>query len=388
MFRRVMLPSLGLLASTLFASLAPAQGGQTQEGGQSSPLRYARVVGDGASVLNLADDKGVAVASLTSGSLLAVYEEHEAGWVSVEVPGGFSVWVFGKYLQPAASDGGGGDVYEVTRNAVNIRPRPASDVTNFPMPQRLHAGDRVRIISQLEPEKPLAETWCNIWSPPGVRGWLRTAATEPLESTEDGAALWATAQKVKPVTRVEEKPAPEVALEEQSRKELDRARSMLAEERKKENPDFSAVHAVLLALVADVPGTPVALEAQQELELATTLEEANALRVELEEVKAQRSADFERQKNAVIASSRKKDPLGSRFLSRGALYRRTAPDGTPFFLLTFGGKPVGELFCSTKRYDLEMYTGYDIGIQGIELPGKDGGLPRVDVGRIEVIGRR
>ena len=77
--------------------------------------------------------------------LVAIYEEHAAGWVAVEVPGGFSVWVFGKYLKPTSD---GGDIYEVTRNAVNIRPRPASDVTNFPMPQRLHAGDRVRLIGQ------------------------------------------------------------------------------------------------------------------------------------------------------------------------------------------------------------------------------------------------
>ena len=124
----------------------------------------------------------------TLGALLPVLHlaQSEFGWVSVEVPGGFSLWVFGKYLKPI----GEGDIHEVTRNAVNIRPRPASDVTNFPMPQRLHAGDRVRVITQLEADKPLAETWANIWSPPGVRGWMRTSATEPVVPSGRGSSAW------------------------------------------------------------------------------------------------------------------------------------------------------------------------------------------------------
>jgi len=387
MIGRVTLRLLGLVTLTLTANqLAGAAQEAQEKGGREEPLRYVRVSVEGAQILNLADDKGIPVAKPAPGALLAVFEELEAGWVSVEAPGGFSVWVFGKYLRAV----GEGDIYEVTRNAVNIRPRPASDVTNFPMPQRLHAGDRVRMIAQLEPDKPLTETWANIWSPPGVRGWLRTSATEPLGTAESGGALWGEALIVMPavVAPVEAKSAPQVTLDEQSRKELERARGMLAEERVRPEPNFAPVRAVLEALIEDVPDGPVAGSARQELSLVGSLEEANALRIELEAVRAERAEDLRRQRADVLAAGRAKDPLGASFLARGALVRRIGSDGVPRYVLMFGGRPQGELFCTSRRYDFDMFAGFEIGVQGLDYAIGSTDLPGIDVTRIEVIARR
>ena len=111
------------------------------------------------------------------------------------MPGGFPVWVFGRYLKPLDEPG----IYEVTGNAVNLRPDPSSDVTNFPLPERLQAGDRVRGIELLDPGKPVNETWVRIWTPPGVHGLLRASSVEALPAGQDGAALWSTAMQTLPV---------------------------------------------------------------------------------------------------------------------------------------------------------------------------------------------
>lgn len=380
MIGRLALRPLGI-ASLILAGhwIAPASG-------QDAPLRYARVASDGAKILNLADDKGVAVASPARGTLVAIYEENQAGWLAVEIPGGFPVWVFGKYLKPGDEP----DVFEVTRNAVNIRPRPASDVTNFPLPQRLHAGDRLRVVERPKEGAVLEDTWVQVWSPPGVRGWLRTSATESLAPGEDGAALWAEALRAEPVVAPPAKPepVPEAALDEQSKNELARAQELLEAERAKADPDFSGVRAVLEALIADVPTGAVAAQARQELELVATLEEANALRLELEAERARRLNEVQELQRGVIESSRKKDPLGAIFLSRGMLVRRTGPDGAPRYQLTLGGNLKSELFCPSGRYDLDLFAGCEIGVQGTSFAGPAGEPPRIEVARIEVLSRR
>ena len=48
-----------------------------------------------------------------------------------------------------------------------------------------------------------------------------------------------------------------------------------------------------------------------------------------------------------------------------------------------------ELFCATGRYDLELYTGYEVGVQGEELRTiEGGGIAPVEISRVEIIGSR
>jgi hypothetical protein len=55
---------------------------------------------DAVSILNLADDKAKEVARPARGQIVAVFKDSVAGWLEVEIPGGFAVWVFGRYLAP------------------------------------------------------------------------------------------------------------------------------------------------------------------------------------------------------------------------------------------------------------------------------------------------
>ena len=367
-----------------------------QDPAPEEPLRYARISVDGARVRNLADDKGIVVAELSEGDLVCVHAEHEAGWLLVEVPGGYAVWVYGRYLQPT----GEGDLYEVTSNAVNIRPRPSSEVTNFPLPQRLHAGDRVRLIGQADEEKPLAETWARVWSPPGVRAWLRGSTTEPLEGSEDGPALWAAALTASagtapaPRARATEAGAPiapsnaELAANE-SREALATARALLETERVKESPNFGRVRTAFEAILADAPSTAIAIEARADLDRVVALEEAALLRAELELERQRRAEAVLLERERVHASARAKDPLGGVFLSRGVLLRRDGVDGLPRYVLRFGRENRSELICTSGRYDLEMFDGFEVGVQGSELAATGtNDLAVIEVLRLEVIARR
>jgi len=357
--------------------------------GADEPLRYARVAVERARVRNVADDKGIVVAEVERGSLVAVHAEQESGWLSVEVPGGYAVWVFGRYLEATDEP----DVLEVTTNAVNIRPSPSSDVTSFPLPQRLQAGDRVRLIELFEPEKPLAETWARVWSPPGVRAWLRASATEPLGAGEDGAALWREALRFEPQappTRAESVARQAlVAADADARAKLDSARARLAAEQAKENPDFGAVRGAYAALLREAPDGPIAAQARADLERITALEEAATLRAELERERERRAEAARAEHARVLESSRRKDPLGQVFLARGVLLRRVGTDGIPHYLLRFGNDVSHELVCQSGRYELALFAGYEVGVQGQELAAAQPDGPRVlEISRLEVIARR
>jgi hypothetical protein len=390
MTRHAQKPTLAALAGLALLSL----GGTARAQEEESAPRHARVAASGARVLNLADRNGVAIASPAVGDLVAIHGENQTGWILVEVPGGYPVWVSGRYLKATAA----ADVFEVTRNAVNIRPGPSSDVTNFPLPQRLHAGDRVRLIELLEPGKPMAETWARIWSPPGVRAWMLKSAVEVLPATEDGAALWAEAlarapeaRSLPPVEReaVEAAAPAEAAADETLRADLDAALAELDRLAATASPDFTGVRAAIEAVLAQASGGAIALEARETLRRVDVLERAAVLRAELEEERRRRIELANSERQRVLEASKKKDPLGDAFLARGALFRRLDTEGVPRYFLRFGGETVGELVCSSGRYDLELFAGYEIGVQGTELsPDATREFPVVQLARVEVIQRR
>ena len=371
-------------------------GAAAQEAPSQVPSRYARITGDGVRILNLADDKGVAVATPDAGQLVAVYEESAAGWLLVEVPGGYPVWVFGKFLTATEDQ----DVFEVTRNAVNIRPGPSSEVTNFPLPQRLHSGDRVRMIETLDASAALADTWARIWSPPGVRAWVRTSATAALAAEEDGAALW-NAELAKAGDRVvasQSSPAassggagpgtPDVA-ETAAASALAAAQGELERERARKAPDYQRVRGLIEAVLTRTPSGTTAIEARETLRRIDALEEATALQAQLEAMRAERAAAATEEQKGIWERSREKDPLGHVFASRGVLFRRRDADGVPTFFLRFGGETVAELACPSGRYDLELFAGFEVGVQGTELASAEGGGTRMlDVSRVEILKRR
>ncbi len=383
-FGRTALNLLVLSTGILAAVRSPLQGAETA-------LRHGRISADDARVLNLADDKGKEVARPARGSLVAVYREHAAGWVEVEVPGGFPVWVFGRYLKALEEPG----IYEITANAVNLRPEPSSDVTNFPLPQRLKEGDRVRGIEPVDPSRPLAETWVRVWSPPGVRGWLRASALGPLAPGEDGSALWSAALQSLPsapppratVARPNEGNESEKK-EVEARTALEEARAALERERARPTPDFSSVRVALNAVLARSPSGSVAMEARAELRSLETLEEAAVLKADLERERLRRQEEALRRQQDVWEKSREKDPLGEVFLARGVLERRIGTDGTARYFLRFGGETTGEVLCSSGRYDLSVFAGTEVGVHGSQAAARSPEIPTFEISRIEVIALR
>jgi hypothetical protein len=370
----------------LSTGILAAVRGPVQAGDKDRPLRHGRISTAGVSIYNLADEKGKEIASPSKGQLVAVYKEAPTGWLEVEVPGGFAVWVFGRYLAPTSEP----KLYEVIGNAVNLRPAPSSDVTSYPLPQRLQAGDKLRGIDLLEPEKPLAETWVRVWSPPGVRGYLRSSAVEGLLDGEDGAAMWTAALATLPA-----EPPPRVAQtkprepseaekrEAEARATLEEARAALERERAKETPDYDPIEVALNAVVA--LGGPLAIEARAELRTLATLREASALKADLERERARRAEEVLDRQQQVWTESKERDPLGGVFVARGVIERRTNAEGIARFYLRFGGNISSELACSSGRYDLSTFAGTEVGVHGIEIASRTGEVPTFEVARLEVL---
>ena len=370
---------------------------------QDAPKRYAQVSASNASIRNLSDDKGVKVDAPAQGALVAVFSDTSNGWSLVEVPGGFPVCVFGKYLKSTAEQ----DVYEVTRNAVNIRPGPSSDIRNYPLPQRLHAGDRVRLIEKLDGAKPMAESWARIWSPPGVRAYIKSTELKGLASAQSGAALWASAlldvagpRSIPSIAKLNKpgssiKPAAEAKsarTQEAWTRDLDAARDLLREESKKDVPNIPAVRAMFMEFLAQSPPANLAKSARDSLVRIDALEEASQLVAEVKEQREQRRQEILGRQNDVIEAARIKDPLGEVLLSRGILFRRRENDQAPRYFLRFGRTTVAEVKCASGRYNLELFAGHQVGVQGISTELAAAGLgqqldsrvPLVDISRIEL----
>jgi len=375
-----------VLSSGILAAIR----GPVQAGDKDRPQRYGRIASEGVAVFNLSDEKGKEIARPAKGQLVAVYKETPSGWLEVEIPGGFAVWVFGRFLAQTSDP----NVLEVTGSAVNLRPGPSSDVvTNFPLPQRLQTGDKLRVIELQEPEKPLAETWVRVWSPPGVRGCLKSSAVEGLLANEDGPALWAAALASLPA-----EPPPRVAQsrpreaseaekrETEARAALEEARAALEKERVKDTPDYDPIEDALNAVVAR--GGPVAIEARAELRTLATLREASALKADLERERARRAEEVLERQQDVWVKSKEKDPLGGVFAARGVVERRTNNEGIARFYLRFGGNISCELCCSSGRYDLSTFAGTEVGVHGAEIASRTGELPTFEVSRLEVLAVR
>lgn len=381
------LASLAGVVSSVFlgiALLAPA--------GSAAPLQepaapsYARAAADGVALRNLGDLQGHKVFELAQGDLVKVMRR-QAGWLEVEVPGGVPVWVFGQYL--ATTDDA--SLYAVSGESVNVRPRAAGGAANYPLGQLLR-GDRVRAIRRADPALPLAEDWVQVWSPPGIGAWMREADATPLAAGEDGAKLWSDAlaslessrSSRRPVTGAEsgartersggaDGPSQPVGKEAAARAAaeaaLDRAQELFDREKVRDRPDFGAVREAFEEVRRIAPSSPAAHTAVANLEVLTALETAADLKAELEAERQRRERELLEQQEQAWKVKRLKDPLGDRFAQRGVLLRRQVGAEAPRYFLTFGGEEQCEVVCTNGRYDLDLFAGHDLGIEGEFLRG-------------------
>jgi hypothetical protein len=396
----------GILGITTLALCAVTAAAAQDEA--LTPLRYERATRD-AKLYNLASRDGAAVGELAKGDLVAVYEER-SGFLAVDVPGGVGVWIYGEYARPTDVPG----VVEITAQNINMRPLPTSDVSSFPLREKLHKGDRLRVITRANPDRPLAEDWIKVWSPAGTRVWLETGASAPLAAGEDGRALWksavAAAQAARPAPpRVESAvpadapkpaaartaPAAAPASSAEARDALAQAEELLAKIRSGESTDFDAARAAFRHVLDVAPRSAEAKIALSRLEEIDARADVVRLQEDMQAYEADRQEERARAEEDLRELQAKKDPLwGGRLQARGWLER--SPDDPKTFVVRWGGEVTTELVCTSGRYDLDVFEGYEIGATGIVTRqatppaiGQAARPERIDASRIEVIsGRR
>ncbi len=365
---------------------------------EAKPERYVRTTA-ATKLANVPDKKGVSVAEIPAGTLLAVYESKGA-WLSVEPPQGLQAWVYGQYLRPTAQTG----IAEVTGDGVRIRPKPSSSGDSYPLEQSLHEGDRVRVLSRNSPSKALREDWVQILTPPGVRGWIATSDTGPLESGTDARTAWmeavkkssagvalldlqtgttsaasATTNAAAGAESVKPDAAPVQGTWEKAEAAYETAKTA-------SKPDWNSVRAGFQSYLDKNPSGANADTATRRLQQITYHQEIERLKsdVALQEVKrqellAQAQAQLD---EAALAQ----DPLWGRFQARGWL-RRNETDAKKFYV-EWAGRSAAEITCGSGRYDLALFEGAEIGVIGAMTRNSSSSVERpmrVDASRIEIL---
>jgi hypothetical protein len=381
----------------------PAANPPAKPAAQEAPkfLRYVRAVDGGAKVRNIYDAQGVVVLEVPPQGLLAVHGER-SGWLEVESPGGFSVWVFGEFLVPTSDAG----TLQVKGSDVRMRPLPSSGPESLPLRQLLGGGDKLRTIGRKDASKPLAEDWVNVWSPPGTHAWVAATETRALGAGDDGAALWSKAVLDARQSTTREAVAPPVAKtngDKPDTKEvttaLADAEAALAHERKVEEqggvPNYASAREGYEKVLAAAPAGSSAEVARDRIGLCKAYEEAYSLRNTLQQQRAALEATLKKRDDD-MARAAKRGVFDGRYDVRGWVEKRMLPgDDIPIYLVRWAGDQTAEVVCTSGRYDLALFVDFEIGVNGRELRGPISGptpaltRPReLDISRIEVISGR
>jgi len=402
---------LGLFASAVHASPQTATSASKSGTPENvTPQRYARAKAGGAKITNLADAKGVELGTAEADALLAVYSE-SAGFLEVEPAAGLLVWVSGKYLATTDEPG----VLKVTGNGINMRPSPSSATDNsYPLQRSLNKSDKVRAESRSHPEKPLGEDWVRVYAPAGTHAWCKKSdvvdatgsdlAAQFTSAQMDAHAaqkLWiepkaagtttAAAPKTdktlsadpklaglaKPTDDKSASPAPQSA-------SADLAKADELYKAAVASGDFGAAKAAYQKIVDAAPTSSSADSARaglQKIGLHEEIAKIKADKASLEVDREKRLASAEKDLREASLSS---DPLWGRFQARGWLEK----DGERW-VVRWAGKVTGEVVCSSGRYDLALFAGYQLGITGaLQRGAGSDGPARFDVRRIEVLDAR
>lgn len=398
------------------SSAAAAQNPASAQAPSTAP-RFVRVGANGAKLFNLADKSAEVVLKASAGTLLQVHGER-AGYLDVSAPGGVEVWVFGEYAQPAGEPG----MIEITGNGVSMRPLPMSNEKSFPLAQRLMKGDKVRYVGRNDPSKPFEEDWIKVVSPASAHAWAIASETTPLAAGEDGSALWMAAERnaitsaalvavprtakapdakapeksasapkvaekapmkadsAKTDTAADAKPEkPKAAQASAPSDALANAEKLMEAARKAERPDFAPAKLAYKRIVETSPSGAAADTARVRLQEIDAREELLALQVDAKKTEAMREEEIAKKNVELREASLYQDPLWGRFQARGWLEK----DGDRF-VIRWANKRTADVVCSQKRYDLNAYVGYEVGVVGAQSRAGQSGTV-VDVSRIEVI---
>lgn len=402
-FRRS-LPSFALVALGML--LTGAQASATAATVAQERITYVRAGESGAKAYNLADTQAVSVLDITPATVLAVHAER-GDWLNVEAPGGFRVWVWGEYLRAGPEAG----TLEVSGADVRMRPLPSSGIESYALEQRLSRGQRVIAIARANPDVPMDRDWVQVWSPAGARAWVRRGDTVALEAGTSGTALWAESVTASQESRRAQARAIDASATpggtsvqspgspRDIQSAMQSAETNFATQRRVDEsggvPDYAAVIAAYEAVAAMGPTGATADKLSSRLAEARARQSAYEIRLELENERERRLREAE-EAGERIREAGDRDPFFGRFDARGWLVPTYAKgQDTPSFILQWGGEDVAEVVCFSGRYDLSVFSGYELGVNGSQLraaieasAGRPGRVPQIDVRRLEVIAGR
>lgn len=409
-----------LVALGLFAPATSAQG--------AGVLRYVRAKDSGAKLFNLADKTSIVVGNVPAKGLLEVYGDN-AGYLSVDTPGGMEVWVYGQYVHTTSVPG----IVEVNGNGVFMRPLPKSDESSYPLQQQLHKGDRLRVIGRNDAAKPLAEDWVKVVSPAGTRAWVPTDDTVAVDPKEDVRTAWAAAVKSANAARpaydlttgqaaktaavggaaaaaaepngAEQRNVAWAGAENQKAEagkgapadaSFASAERLYEAARTSPTPNWPGVRAAYQGYLEKNPNGTFSDKARLQLQKIDLHEEIVRIQNESARGDSTRGERLAAAQARLAAANQIDDPLWGRYQSRGWIVREqpVAADA-PRFVVYWAGRAQAEIVCSSGRYDLSKFANYEVGVSGALLrqavSGTDstGARPaRIDATKIEVLGAR
>jgi hypothetical protein len=351
---------------------------------QSEQATYAIAGTGGVTIRNIRDNAGIPVAQCPAGTVLCVHERMGT-WTQVEPAGGLTCWVLGAYLTDTETSGR----YLVNKNGVNMRPLPSTTTDSFPLKQHLYVGDIVRMVGRSEPSLPFERDWIQIHSPQGVYGWTLTSALQPAVDAAQARATWNAnwdaimeVMSAPTATPVETKPeAPKSATEET----LVRAHRLMNES----PPRYDEARALFKTVLSTTaPSSAIARAARNGMNQADAYASIEALQRQLElERVAREQARLDRE--ADLARRRSENtPLMGRYDGRGWVVERKLRNGEKGWFLKFAGKDNCIVQCSSGRYDLGMFEGYEVGVIGRMMNEAGAAQATCDVRAIEVLSAR
>jgi len=365
-------------------------------------------------VRNFADLSGNELTRLKAGHPVRVYGTSEGTprFHEVEVAGGVPVWVFGELLQPTNTEG----VLRVDAAHVNMRPLPESSPRSMALRAKLQAGTRVHLVERQDPSKPLAQDWVKVWAPESARVWIATGDLDLVPGTDSVAqadiqAAWIEAGRRVPTVREAARAKEKVEGQEQKRQEaalppiptvpqeairalteadIQFDRALALPEATAE--DWNAAHELYSRAHSLAPeGTATHTRALERLRTVEGRRELASMRATI------RAEDDRRQSElAEIVAEREKQGLREtvhwgRFQGRGWLESRNV-GGERRWYIVWGGETVAEVRCSSQRYNLAIFEGFELGVTGTTVSpaaaatARTEALPRIlDIMRIEVL---
>jgi len=372
------------------------------------PVRYVRAKSAGAIIRNFQDRQGLAVREIGAGGLMRVFGE-SVGFLDVQAAGGFQVWVFGKYLD-ATSDP---SIFRVNASSVLMRPQAGASTANMPIRTKLQRGDRVEMIGRQDEGKDFADDWIQIWSPDKARGWVLATDVTDVGDLAAAQAEWKRTQRVLPIpsaaaaqpktTTTAKAPEPKAetpkpAVASAPRSGMDAAELLAVADAlferavEADQPDFAAVSSAYQRVIdTAVPGSSTAQLALRRLDETKLRAKFAMLEQEVEKSHAERASRLEEIKQEQERRQLSQTAHWGRFNGRGWVEKEMIL-GEPHYFLSWGGETVAEVTCSSGRYDLAVFDGYEIGGMGIQVSparqaelGKPGRARVLDLMKIEVI---